>query len=131
MRYGAHSLAVNCKQPTSSSSIHSPKAQILEFHVLIQSVLRAFASQAALFDAAERRDLGRDNAVVDADDATLQCFRDPPYALNVAAIEVASKTEFRVVRQTNHFPFVIEANQRRNRAERFFAHCQGIGCNAD
>jgi hypothetical protein len=38
--------------------------------------------------AAERGDLGRDDAFVDADDAVFEGFGDPPDAADVAGVEI-------------------------------------------
>jgi hypothetical protein len=41
--------------------------------------------------AAERGDLGRDDAFVDADDAVFEGFGDPPDAADVAAVEIGGE----------------------------------------
>ena len=45
-------------------------------------------ADAALLHAAEGRDLGRDDALVDADDAVFEGLGDPPDAADVAAVEI-------------------------------------------
>jgi len=50
----------------------------------------AFAADAAFLHAAERGDLGRDDALVDADDAVFERLGDTPDAADVAALEIAA-----------------------------------------
>jgi hypothetical protein len=45
-------------------------------------------ADAAFLHAAEGRALGRDDALVDADDAVFQRLGDPPDAADVAAVEI-------------------------------------------
>ena len=47
-------------------------------------------ADAAFFHAAERGDLGRDDALVDADDAVFEGLGDAPDAADVAAVEIGS-----------------------------------------
>src|SRR5260221_14263223 len=47
-------------------------AQIFHLEVFVDAVLRALAAQSRLLDAAERRDLVRDDAGVDADNSVLE-----------------------------------------------------------
>src|SRR5206468_9827973 len=56
------------------------EAQVLDLEKLLEPVLRSFAPEARFLHAAERRDLGRDDAGVDADDAVLERFGDAPDA---------------------------------------------------
>ena len=48
-------------------------------------LFRAFAADAAFLHAAERGDLGRDDAFVDADDVVFECLGNAPDAADVAA----------------------------------------------
>src|SRR5262249_29864964 len=50
--------------------------ELFEFEEFLDAVIRAFAVDAALFHATERRDLGRDDALVDADDAVFEPLGD-------------------------------------------------------
>src|SRR5476649_311826 len=53
----------------------APKAahhHVLQLGVLIEPIFRTFTAETRLFDAAKRRDLGRQNPFVDADHAALQ-----------------------------------------------------------
>src|SRR5205814_7427553 len=45
----------------------------------------------AVFHAAEGRDLGRDDALVDADDAVFERLGDAPDAADVAAVEIGGE----------------------------------------
>ena len=66
-------------------------SRILQLEPLLDSVLRALAADSGLLDAAEGRDLGRDEAGVDADDAGLQRLADPPDPTDVAGVEVGRR----------------------------------------
>jgi len=48
-------------------------------------------ADAAFLHAAERRDLGRDDALVDADDAVFEPLGNAPDAADVAAVEIGGK----------------------------------------
>src|SRR5262249_493381 len=82
--------------------------------------MRAFATQAAFLDAAEGRDLRRDQAGVDADHARFQRLCNAPDAAEAARIEVGSETERRVVAHRDHLGFVLETEYGRQRTEGFF-----------
>jgi len=64
-------------------------------------IVRALVAIAAFLRATERRDLasglGRDDALVDADDAVFEGFGDAPDAADVAAVEIGGEAEFGVV----------------------------------
>ena len=68
-----------------SRSGDAAHAEVLDLQELLDAVVRALAAEAGLLDAAERRDLGRDEAGVDADDAVLERLGDAPDAADVAA----------------------------------------------
>ena len=72
-------------------------AQVLDLEPLVDPVLRALAADAGLLDAAERRDLGRDDPGVDAEDPVLQRLRHAPDAGHALAVEVARQAVRRVV----------------------------------
>ena len=81
----------------------------------------AFAADARLLHAAERRDLGDDEAGVDADHAVLERFGDAPDAADVARVEVRREPELGAVRELDHLVVGREADQRRDRTERLLA----------
>src|SRR5690606_5808145 len=64
------------------------EAQVLHFQVLVDPVLRAFAPEARLLDAAERRLGGRDQAGVHPDHARLDALRGAEDAADVSRIEI-------------------------------------------
>src|SRR5262249_18086648 len=74
---------------------------------------------AGLLDAAERRDLRRNDADVDADDTGLEPLGHAPYTADVAAVEVRGKAILRVVREADQLVLGLEAIQRRDRSEGF------------
>src|SRR5690606_41430781 len=67
-----------------SSDLH---AEILHFEIILDAVFRALAAVAAFLHAAERRHFGRDDALVDADDAVFQRLRHAPHAPDVPRAE--------------------------------------------
>src|SRR5881275_1241839 len=79
-----------------SSAVDAAHAQILHLEELLDAVFRPLAADAAFLHAAERRDLGRDDAFVDADDAVFEGFGDSPDAADVAAVEIGSEAELGV-----------------------------------
>src|SRR4029079_3089141 len=85
------------------------------------AVVRALASDAAFFPAAERRDFGRGDSLVDADDAVLERLGDTPTAAKVAGEEIGSKAERCVVGHAHRFLFRLEAEQGRDGAKRLLA----------
>src|SRR5260370_10539743 len=90
---------------------------VLELDVLVEPVLRAFAAEARLLHAAERRDFGRDDAFVDADHPAFQRLRHAPRAAEIAGVEVRGQAERRVVCRRNRFFFRLETECRANGAE--------------
>src|SRR5918992_6215004 len=88
------------------------KTQVLHFEELLDAVFRALAADAALLDAAERRDLGRDDALVDADDAVFELFGDAPDAADVAAVEIRREAELGVVGHADRLVLALEAEER-------------------
>src|ERR1700760_2263888 len=69
---------------------------VFDLDIFFHAVMRAFAPEAALLDAAERGDFGRDQAGVDADHARLQRLRDAPDAAEIARVEIGRQPERRV-----------------------------------
>ena len=53
--------------------------------------LKPSRPDAAFLHAAERRDLGRDDPLVDADDAVFEPLGDAPDAADVAAVEIGGE----------------------------------------
>ena len=74
-----------------------------------------------LLHAAERRHFGRDDALVDADDAVFQRLGHAHHAADIARVEIGGEAVLRVVRDPDRFGFVLEAEQRRDRPEDFLA----------
>src|SRR5262245_23632074 len=79
---------VNIAQRSNPSAVDPAHAQVLDDQEILDPVFRAFAAEARFLDASERRDLGGDDAGVDADDAVLERLGDPPDAADVASVEV-------------------------------------------
>ena len=74
--------------PTPPLTVDAAHAEVFDFEEFLDAVFRAFAADAAFLHAAEGRDLGRDDAFVDADDAVFERFGDAPDAADVAAVEI-------------------------------------------
>src|SRR5712675_1788847 len=74
-----------------SSAIDAAHAQVLHLEEFLDAVVRALAADAAFLHAAERGDLGRDDALVDADDAVFERLGDAPDAADVAAVEIGGE----------------------------------------
>src|SRR4051812_1829 len=77
-----------------SNRFQSVPAQVLDLQEFLDAVLRTFAPQAALLDAAERRHFVRDQAAVDADHARFDARADAPDARRVLAVQVGGEAEF-------------------------------------
>ena len=71
--------------------------------------------------AAERRDLGGGDALVDADDAVLQGLGYAPAAAEIARVKVGGQAERRIVGHAHRFLLRLEAEQGRHRPERLLA----------
>src|SRR4029453_16816378 len=97
--------------------VEAADAQVFHFEEFLDTVLRALASDAGLLHAAERRDLGRDDADINADDARLYALGDAPHAAYVPGIEVCGKAIFGVVGELEELVLGLEAVQRRYRSE--------------
>src|SRR5882724_12571294 len=97
------------------------EAHVFDFEKLVHSILGAFAAEAGFLHAAEGRDLGGNDSSVDADNSVLERFGDAPNAGHVSAVEVSSQSEFRVIREGHRLRFRLEPEERRDRAESFFA----------
>src|SRR6516225_11097674 len=101
-------------QPLPVDAAH---AEVFDLEELLDAVFRAFAADAAFLHAAEGRDLGRDDALVDADDAVFEAFGDGPDAADVAAVEIGGAAKFGVVGDLDRLVVGLEAVERRHRAE--------------
>src|SRR5882724_12329786 len=106
------------------------EAHIFDFEKLVHSILGTFAAEAGFLDAAEGRDLGRNDSGVDADNSVLERFRYAPNAGHVSPVEVSSQAEFRVIREGNGLRFRLELEERRDRAEGFFTRNGHLRCDA-
>src|SRR5271166_5099726 len=71
--------------PPSPLAVDAAHAEVFDLEEFLDAVFRAFAADAAFLHAAERRDLGRDDALVDADDAVFEPLGDAPDVADVAA----------------------------------------------
>src|SRR6267154_2300045 len=76
-----------------AAATSTPASPPQDIDLLVDSVLRPFAAQARLLYAAEGRDLGGDQAGVDADHAVLERLGDAPDAADVARVEVRRQAE--------------------------------------
>src|SRR5437773_11297944 len=79
-----------------SSAVDAAHAQVLHLEELLDAVFRPLAADAAFLHAAERRDLGRDDAFVDPDNAVFEGLCDTPDPADVAAVEIGGEAGFGV-----------------------------------
>ena len=93
---------------------------VFDLDEFLDAVVRTFAAEARLLHATERRQLGRDGAGVDADHAVLEPLTDAPDAADVARVEICGEPELGVVGKIDRLPLVLEAIERRHRAESLF-----------
>src|SRR5439155_14399664 len=105
------------RNDTASSAVDAAHAQVFDLEELVDPVMRALAPDAAFLHPAKRRDLGRDDALVDADDAVFERLGDPPDPADVAAVEIGGEAEFGVVRHLDRLGLTLEAVERGDRAE--------------
>ena len=61
-------------------AVDAAHAEVFDFEEFLDAVFRAFAADAAFLHAAKGGDLGRDDALVDADDAVFERLGDAPDA---------------------------------------------------
>ena len=76
--------------------------------VLVDAVLRALAADAGVLVAAERRDLGREDALVDRDDAGLERLGNAEHPADVAGVEVGGEAVLGLVGEPDHLVLVLE-----------------------
>jgi hypothetical protein len=74
-------------RPQRSLAVDAAHAEVFDLEEFLDAVFRALAADAAFLHAAEGGDLGRDDALVDADDAVFERLSDPPVATDVSAVE--------------------------------------------
>src|SRR5215472_3685305 len=75
----------------------SAHAQVLDFEILLDPVLRTFSPDTRLLHPPERRDLGRDDSLIDSHHPVLQSLGDTPDSPDVPAVEIASQAVLGVV----------------------------------
>src|SRR5258708_29728523 len=88
-------------------------AEIFDFEIVLDAVLRSFAAGAALLDTAKWRNLGGDQPLVDADHAVFQRFGDAPHATDIATVEIGRKPEFRIVGEADRLRLGLKDEERR------------------
>src|SRR6266478_3540412 len=94
-------------------AVDAAHAEVFDLEEFLDAVFRAFAADAALLHAAKGGDLGRDDALVDADDAVFERLGEAPDAADVAAVEIGGEAEFGVVGHLDRLVFALEAVERR------------------
>src|SRR5213082_532070 len=95
-----------------NSTADAAHAEVCDFEEFLDAVFRAFAADAAFLHAAEGGDLGRDDALVDADDAVFEGLGDAPDAADVAAVEIGREAELGVVGHLDRVLLALEAVER-------------------
>src|SRR5690554_2213586 len=88
---GPRAAPFRTKLPGRSDAAH---AEIFDLEEVIHAVFRAFAAETGLLDATERRDLGRDDAGVDPDNAAFDRLGYTPDTAEIAGIEIRGQSEF-------------------------------------
>ena len=111
---------------SGAASRHATDTDVLDHQVFVDAVLRALASEARLLHAAERCDLVRDQAGIDADHAALEALGDAKHARDVARVEIGRKAELGRVGQRHGLVFGREAEHRGDRAESLLARDQHV-----
>src|SRR3954452_7674672 len=106
----------SCWPATAFLHVDAAHAEVFDFEEFLDAEMRAFAADAAFLHAAEGGYLGRDDALVDADDAVFEGLGDAPDAADVAAVEIGGEAELGVVRHLDRLGLGLEAVKRRNRA---------------
>src|SRR2546425_12079516 len=91
------------------------EVQRLDFEEFVDPVMRAFAAEPRLLDAAEGRHGGGDYAGVDADHSGLERFTDAKRTVHIPGEDVGGESIGRVVGATDRFGFTGEAEQRGDR----------------
>src|SRR5262245_16205277 len=104
-----------------SAPVQSADRPVLELEPLVDPVRRPLAADPRLLDSTERRNLGRDQAGVDSDDAVLERLSHTVHATQSLRIEVRGKAVGRVVRDPDCLVLGREASDSGHRAERLLA----------
>src|SRR5271155_4114922 len=112
------------KRPSTALLAHSADADILDFRVIEDAVLGAFAAGAGFLDSAEGRHLRGNDPGIQTDDSVFDRLRDAPAASEVARIYIGSQTELGVVRHGDSLRFGFELEERSHRPESLFARQQ-------
>src|SRR5688500_349531 len=98
--------------------VDAAHAQVFDLEEFLDAVLGAFAADSRFLHAAEGRDLVGDDPDVDADDAVLERLGHAPDAADVTAVEIGREAELGIVGELDQLLLGLEAEERRNRAER-------------
>src|SRR5260221_4664042 len=93
----------------------------LDFRIALQRVHAELPAEARLLEAAERRRDAHGRVRVDAQHAALERARHAERASTVARPDRAGETIRRVIRDPDRVSLVLERDDRRDRAEHFFA----------
>src|SRR5262249_3334842 len=83
--------------PIKCCLLDPAKAEVFDFHELVDAVVRAFPSQTRLLYPSKRSNLGRYHAGVDANHPALYGFGPPPNPADIAAVEITGKPKFSVI----------------------------------
>src|SRR6478736_5795030 len=94
---------------------------VLRLQKLHQPFVRAFAADARLFHAAERRGRVGDESAVEPDHAELELLGDAHAAAHVLGIEVGNETVLGVIGALDHLALGFEGLDRGDGAEDFFS----------
>src|ERR1022692_3090063 len=99
--------------PGRSDAAH---AYVFHLDIFIDAVLRSFATDARLLDAAERRDFRGDEPRVNAYHPVFERLGHAPDAPDVARVKVRGEAEFGTVGELDDFFVGLESQQQRDRA---------------
>ena len=97
------------------------QTEVLDLDVFLDTVLGAFTAQARGLHAAKGRHFIGNQAGIDTDHAVLQRLGHTENTAQVTGVEVGRQTKLGIVGLTYHIGLIAEAEQRRQRAEGFFA----------
>ena len=77
-KFNGYSRMQPFSSPVTKSLAQAAHKDVFDLQVIVDAVFGALAPRSGLLDAAERRHLVGDDALVDTYDAVFQCFGDPP-----------------------------------------------------
>ena len=100
------------------SQAEAADADIFGVEVVLDALMAAFAADAGLLDAAERRLHRGDQALIDAHHPVFQPFHDPEGAAEIAGVEVAGEAEFGVVGEVDRLLLRLEPEHGSDRARK-------------